>query len=63
MSLVNTSQLPDQRAWAQDNLVAVTFGLNLTFYIALRDIDVGEELLLDYGRYYNPMSMIKQEKD
>ena len=63
MSLVNTSQLPGQSAWAQDNVAAVTFGRNLTFYIALRDIDVGEELLLDYGLHYNPMSMIKQEKD
>ena len=63
MSLANTSQLPGHAAWADDNVASVTFGKNLTFYIALNDIEIGEELLLDYGPFYNPMSMIKKEDE
>ncbi|MEI8126037.1 MAG: SET domain-containing protein-lysine N-methyltransferase [Parachlamydiaceae bacterium] len=63
MSLVNTSQLPGSPAWADDNIASITFGKNLTFYIALKDIEIGDELLLDYGPLYNPMSMIKQEDE
>jgi len=61
-SLANTGNLPGARAWKENNLGSLSFGKNLTFYISLREIKKGEELLLDYGPYYNPYQGIKTEK-
>ncbi|MEI8301568.1 MAG: SET domain-containing protein-lysine N-methyltransferase, partial [Chlamydiota bacterium] len=60
-SFVNTSQLGDEPAFKENNLVPLLFGKNLIFYIALRDIKKGEELFLSYGDNYNPFQRVKQE--
>ena len=57
-SVVNTSQLKDGSAFKENNLIPVIFGKNLVFYIALRDIQKGEELFVDYGPNYNPMQLV-----
>jgi SET domain-containing protein len=63
-SLVNTSQLGDQTAFKENNVIPIVFGKNLVFYIVLRDLKKGEELLIDYGPTYNPSKRlaVKQEE-
>ncbi|MEW9582413.1 SET domain-containing protein-lysine N-methyltransferase [Paraburkholderia sp. DGU8] len=57
LSLINTSQLPGASAeasLAKNNLGAIRVGKNLTFYVALKEIRAGDELLVNYGDEYNP---------
>ncbi len=63
LSLINTSQLTQTSvAWKHNNVGAVRVGKNLTFYVALEDINAGEELLISYGETYNPTGVkIKEE--
>jgi hypothetical protein len=35
---------------------------NLVFYVAIRSIQKGEELLIDYGEDYYPMPPLLQEE-
>ena len=55
LSLVNTSQLRNGPAWQSNNVASISVGKNLTFYVSLKDIKAGDELLLDYGPYYKPV--------
>jgi len=63
LSFINTSQLTQtSAAWKHNNVGAVRVGKNLTFYLALENINAGEELLVSYGKNYNPTGLkIKQE--
>ena len=63
LSLINTSQLGNGPAWQSNNVVSISVGKNLTFYVALRDIKQGEELLLDYGPFYKPVPDIAIKPD
>ena len=63
LSLINTSQLGDGPAWRSNNVVSISVGKNLTFYVALKDIKKGEELLLDYGPFYKPVPDIAIKPD
>ncbi|MCK3827119.1 SET domain-containing protein-lysine N-methyltransferase [Pseudomonas sp. W2Aug9] len=63
LSLINTSQLRNGPAWKSNNVVSVAVGKNLTFYVALKDIKKGDELLLDYGPFYNPVPEIAIKPD
>ncbi|MEI2260027.1 SET domain-containing protein-lysine N-methyltransferase [Stenotrophomonas indicatrix] len=56
LSLINTAQLPGQPATLNldNNVLAVPAGNTMIFYIAIRDIIKGEELLVDYGPDYDP---------
>ncbi len=60
-SLVNTGKLPREPQWAENNISTIIAGKNLVFYVANRDIEPGEELLVDYGPNYNPEEMFKAE--
>jgi|GEM_PF-6515694 len=62
-SLVNTSQLGNQPAWGENNLSAVVFGKNLIFYVAMKDIQLGEELLVNYGPNYDPTQQYLEVKE
>ncbi|WP_339529595.1 MULTISPECIES: SET domain-containing protein-lysine N-methyltransferase [unclassified Pseudomonas] len=63
LSLVNTSQLRNGPAWQSNNVISIAVGKNLSFYVALKDIKAGDELLLDYGPLYDvtPGLVPKQE--
>src|SRR5450830_595677 len=63
LRLMNTARLPGAAEnLGKNNVAAVQIGKNLTFYVALRDIKTGEELLIDYGPSYAPQGkLIKQE--
>lgn len=63
LSLINTSQLGEGPAWMSNNVVSIAVGKNLTFYVALKDIKRGEELLLDYGPFYKPVPDIAIKPD
>lgn len=63
LSLINTSQLRNGPAWQSNNVVSVAVGKNLTFYVALKDIKKGDELLLDYGPFYEPVPDIAIKPD
>ncbi|WP_330210186.1 SET domain-containing protein-lysine N-methyltransferase [Pseudomonas sp. AM4(2022)] len=63
LSLINTSQLGNGPAWMSNNVVSIAVGKNLTFYVALKDIKKGEELLLDYGPLYKPVPDIAIKPD
>ncbi|EIK73493.1 hypothetical protein PseBG33_2889 [Pseudomonas synxantha BG33R] len=65
LSKINTSQLGSLPAWKSNNVISIAVGKNLTFYVALKDIKKGEELLLDYGPYYKtvPDIAIKPDPD
>lgn len=63
LSLINTSQLRNGPVWKSNNVVSVAVGKNLTFYVALKDIKKGDELLLDYGPFYNPVPEIAIKPD
>ncbi|QXH79195.1 SET domain-containing protein-lysine N-methyltransferase [Pseudomonas salmasensis] len=63
LSLINTSQLGTGPAWKSNNVVSISVGKNLTFYVALKDIKKGEELLLDYGPFYKPVPDIAIKPD
>lgn len=63
LSLINTSQLRNGPVWKSDNVVSIAVGKNLTFYVALKDIKKGDELLLDYGPFYNPVPEIAIKPD
>ena len=63
LSLINTSQLSNSSpVWKHNNVGVIWVGKNLIFYVALENIEKGEELLVDYGGTYNPTGNdIKQE--
>ncbi|MCF5080540.1 SET domain-containing protein-lysine N-methyltransferase [Pseudomonas lactis] len=63
LSLINTSQLGEGPAWMSNNVVSIAVGKNLTFYVALKDIKKGEELLLDYGPFYKPVPDVAIKPD
>lgn len=63
LSLINTSQLRNGPAWQSNNVVSIAVGKNLTFYVALKDIKKGDELLLDYGPFYEPVPDIAIKPD
>ncbi|AZP73204.1 SET domain-containing protein [Pseudomonas poae] len=65
LSLVNTSQLPNGPVWKANNVMSIAVGKNLAFYVALKDIKKGDELLLDYGPLYEtvPATAIKPDPD
>lgn len=63
LSLVNTSQLRNGPAWQSNNVASISVGKNLTFYVSLKDIKVGDELLVDYGPYYKPVPDIAIKPD
>lgn len=63
LSLVNTSQLRNGPAWQANNVVSISVGKNLTFYVSLKDIKAGDELLLDYGPFYQPVPDIAIKPD
>lgn len=63
LSLVNTSQLRNGPAWQANNVATISVGKNLTFYVSLKDIKAGDELLLDYGPYYKPVPDIAIKPD
>ncbi|MGY4638271.1 SET domain-containing protein-lysine N-methyltransferase [Pseudomonas sp. TE24901] len=63
LSLVNTAQLRNGPAWQANNVASISVGKNLTFYVSLKDIKAGDELLLDYGPYYNPVPDIAIKPD
>lgn len=56
LSLVNTAKLPGQASGSskENNVVACSLGGVLFAYIATRNIEKGEEILLDYGVEFNP---------
>jgi len=55
LSLLNTGHLQGTAQVLGDNNVgAIRVGKNLTFYVALKDIKKGDELLVNYGESYNP---------
>lgn len=63
LSLVNTSQLRNGPAWQSNNVASISVGKNLTFYVSLKDIKAGDELLVDYGPYYKPVPDIAIKPD
>lgn len=63
LSLINTSQLRNGPVWQSNNVVSIAVGKNLTFYVALKDIKKGDELLLDYGPFYEPVPDIAIKPD
>lgn len=63
LSLINTSQLRNGPVWKSNNVVSISVGKNLTFYVALKDIKKGDELLLDYGPFYAPVPDIAIKPD
>ncbi len=63
LSLINTSQLRNGPVWKLNNVVSIAVGKNLTFYVALKDIKKGDELLLDYGPLYEPVPDIAIKPD
>lgn len=63
LSLINTSQLRNGPAWQANNVASISVGKNLTFYVALKDIKAGDELLVDYGPFYNPVPDIAIKPD
>ncbi|WP_318431554.1 SET domain-containing protein, partial [Photobacterium leiognathi] len=58
LALMNTSHLPyddsEKSLGNGNNIGPVRIGTNYTFYVALKFIPSGEELLVDYGDAYNP---------
>ncbi|MDE1254452.1 SET domain-containing protein-lysine N-methyltransferase [Vibrio aestuarianus] len=67
LAAINTAHLPSnkpQEIFAKhNNLDCVRFGPNYVFYVALRDIKQGEELLIDYGADYDPLQIKKESMD
>lgn len=63
LSLINTSQLRNGPAWQANNVASISVGKNLTFYVSLKDIKAGDELLVDYGPFYNPVPDIAIKPD
>ncbi|MGF6094515.1 SET domain-containing protein-lysine N-methyltransferase [Pseudomonas sp. 18175] len=63
LSLINTSQLRNGPAWQANNVASISVGKNLTFYVSLKDIKAGDELLVDYGPFYNPVPDIAIKLD
>lgn len=63
LSLINTSQLKSGPVWKSNNVISIAVGKNLTFYVALSDIKKGDELLLDYGAFYQPVPDIAIKPD
>jgi len=63
LSLINTSQLKSGPVWKSNNVISIAVGKNLTFYVALSDIKKGDELLLDYGPFYQPVPDIAIKPD
>lgn len=67
LATINTAHLPNnqpQEIFAkQNNLDCVRFGPNYVFYVALRNINKGEELLVDYGPDYDPFYIKKESMD
>ncbi|EIK69198.1 hypothetical protein PseBG33_1624 [Pseudomonas synxantha BG33R] len=63
LSLVNTSQLRGGPVWQTNNVVSISVGKNLTFFVANKHIKKGDELLMDYGPYYQPIPDIAIKKD
>lgn len=63
LSLINTSQLKNGPVWKSNNVTSISVGKNLTFYVALSDIKKGDELLLDYGPFYQPVPDIAIKPD
>jgi hypothetical protein len=61
-SMINTSQLHNEPAFKENNLAPVIFGKNVVVYVALRDIEPGEELLMDYGPSYDSLQIWKEVK-
>jgi SET domain-containing protein len=64
LALMNTARLPGHAdlLGKENNIAAIRIGNSLWFYVAIKNIDKGEELLVDYGPAYNP-SGIKIEPD
>jgi SET domain-containing protein len=64
LSCVNTAQLSnhDPIIGKSNNVGLVIMGRNLNFYVALKDIEVGSELFIDYGPRYDPYFHIKAAK-
>jgi SET domain-containing protein len=62
-SIINTGNLAGHAPWAENNVVALSVGNNLIFYVAPEKILAGTELLLDYGPSYNPYQLVKQEQE
>ncbi len=63
LSQINTSQLRNGPAWQANNVASISVGKNLTFYVSLKDIKAGDELLVDYGPYYNPVPDVAIKPD
>ncbi|CAH8242182.1 hypothetical protein VAEKB19_6250001 [Vibrio aestuarianus] len=67
LAAINTAHLPNskpQEIFAKhNNLDCVRFGPNYVFYVALRNINKGEELLVDYGPDYDPFQIKKESMD
>ncbi|MDE1211503.1 SET domain-containing protein-lysine N-methyltransferase, partial [Vibrio aestuarianus] len=67
LAAINTAHLPSnkpQEIFAKhNNLDCVRFGPNYVFYVALRNINQGEELLIDYGADYDPLQIKKESMD
>ncbi|WP_236528871.1 SET domain-containing protein-lysine N-methyltransferase [Pseudomonas syringae] len=63
LSLVNTSQLRNGPVWRANNVAIVSVGKNLTFYVALKDIKKADELLVDYGPFYQTVPDIAIKPD
>ncbi|NGZ14681.1 SET domain-containing protein [Vibrio aestuarianus] len=67
LATINTAHLPSnkpQEIFAKhNNLDCVRFGPNYVFYVALRNINKGEELLIDYGPDYDPLQIKEESMD
>ena len=62
LSLMNTGKLPGQARFKENNVGEIRVGKNMTFYVAMEDIQKNSELFVDYGQGYNPSGLpIKEE--
>ncbi|MBA2925527.1 SET domain-containing protein [Pseudomonas sp. P7] len=52
LSLINSPAAPGQVPVGEQNVGSIYVGRYMTFFVAWRDIEEGEELLLDYGPFY-----------
>jgi len=54
LSLVNTGKMYDLQSLGDNNLVAGYLNDKVVFYVAKNDIEKGNQLLISYGKHYNP---------